>query len=263
MELADELFDLGDTALAKQSLLCNNAAMGTTKKELTPAKAAAIFISFTAYFYILLFTLLPFLKANSDLNPALYWFITGYFLFVPLLKFAVWRAWAEGNRGLRDILKALHVNPFTKQDWKYSILGLLLVLLLTAGIFGASRLLHTVLGWRMLSTTPWFMTMQPFTGPEKLLLLAWLPMFFFNIVGEELLWRGYIQSRLTGKLVWLLCSFLWLLFHIPFGPGVMLMALPALLIIPYVFAKTRNTLAGIFIHALFNGPAFIAIALGL
>ena len=41
------------------------------------------------------------------------------------------------------------------------------------------------------------------------------------------------------------------------------MALPALLIIPYIFDKTRNTLTGIFIHALFNGPAFIAIALGL
>jgi len=237
--------------------------MGMTKKELAPAKAATIFISFTAYFYMLLFTLLPLLKANFALNPALYWFITGYFLFVPLLMFAVWRARAEGNLGLRAILKALHVKPFTTLDWKYSIFGLLLVLFLTGGIFGVSWLLHSVLGWRMLSTTPWFMTMRPFAGAEQLLLLVWLPMFFFNIVGEELLWRGYVQGRLPGKLAWLLCSLLWLLFHIPFGPGVMLMALPALLIIPYVFAKTRNTLTGIFIHALFNGPAFIAIALGL
>jgi membrane protease YdiL (CAAX protease family) len=237
--------------------------MGTTQKKLTPAKAAAIFVSFTAYFCILLFTLLPFLKANFDLNPALYWFITGYFLFVPLLLFAVCRAWAEGNRGPGWILQALHVKPFTRQDWKYSILGLLLVLFLTGAILAASSLLHRVLGWKMLSTTPWFMTMRPFAGPEQQLLLAWLPMFFFNIAGEELLWRGYVQSRLPGKFAWLLCSALWLLFHIPFGPGVMLMALPALLIIPYVFDKTRNTLTGIFIHALFNGPAFIAIALGL
>ena len=237
--------------------------MGTAKKELTPVKAAVIFILFTVYFYILLFTLLPFLKANFILNPALYWFITGYFLFVPLLLFAVGRAWTEGNRGLGKILKALQVRPFTKSDWKYSIIGLLLILLLTGAIFGASALLHRMLGWKMLSTTPWFMTMRPFAGTERLLLLAWLLMFFFNIVGEELLWRGYVQSRLPGKLAWLLCSFLWLLFHIPFGPGVMLMALPALLIIPYVFDKTRNTLTGIFIHALFNGPAFIAIALGL
>ena len=106
--------------------------MGASKKELTPAKAAAIFISFTAYFYVLLFTLLPFLKAKFDLNPALYWFITGYFLFVPLLKFAAWRAWAEGNRGPREIMQALHLKPFTSQDWKYSILGLLLVLMLAA-----------------------------------------------------------------------------------------------------------------------------------
>jgi membrane protease YdiL (CAAX protease family) len=236
--------------------------MGTEKKELTPLKGAAIFLFFTAYFYFLLFTLLPFLKANFKLNPALYWFITGYFLFSPLLIFAVWRAWNEGNRGLREILKALQVKAFTTLDWKYSIFGLLLVLLVTGGIFGASWLLHRVLGWNMLSTTPWFMTMRPFSGSERLLLLVWLPMFFFNIVGEELLWRGYVQSRLPGKLAWLLCSFLWLLFHIPFGPGVMLMALPALLVIPFVFNRTRNTTTGIFIHALFNGPAFIAIALG-
>jgi membrane protease YdiL (CAAX protease family) len=237
--------------------------MGAAKKELTPVKATAIFISFTAYFYVLLFTLLPFLKATFDLHPALYWFITGCFLFVPLLKFAIWRAWAEGNRSMKEILQALHVRPFTKLDWKTSFLGLLLVLILTGGIFGTAQLLHRVFGWKMLSTTPWFMTMRPFVGSEQLLLLAWLPMFFFNIAGEELLWRGYIQSRLPGKRAWLLCSLLWLLFHIPIGPGVMLMALPALLVIPYVFARTRNTLTGIFIHALFNGPAFIAIALGI
>jgi membrane protease YdiL (CAAX protease family) len=235
----------------------------TAVREIGPAHAAAIFVSFTAYFYVLLFTLLPFLKANFFLNPALYWFITGYFLFVPLLKFAVWRAWAEGNRGMKAILDALNVRPFTKRDWKYSIFGLLLVLFLTGVIFGASLLLNRILGWRMLSTTPWFMEMRPFAGAEKLLLLAWLPMFFFNIVGEELLWRGYVQGRLRGRFAWPLCSALWLIFHLPFGSGVMLLALPALLVIPHAFHRTRNTLVGIFIHGLYNGPVFVAIALGL
>ncbi len=235
----------------------------TAVREMGPAHAAAIFVSFTAYFYVLLFTLRPFLKANFTWHPALYWFVTGCFLFAPLLKFALWCAWAEGNRGTKEILAALHVKPFTKRDWKYSIVGLLLVLLLTGTIFEASRLLSRHCSWRMFSTTPWFMEMRPLAGAEKLLLLAWLPMFFFNIVGEELLWRGYVQSRLRGRLAWLLCAALWLIFHIPFGSGVMLMALPALLIIPYAFHRTHNTLVGIFIHGLYNGPAFMAIVLGL
>lgn len=104
--------------------------------------------------------------------------------------------------------------------------------------------------------------MNPFQGTEKLLLLVWLPMFFFNIAGEEILWRGYIQTRLKGKYNWLLCSLLWLLFHLPFGLDLMIVLVPVVILIPYAFYKTQNTLVGIFIHGIFNGPMFIAVALG-
>jgi len=236
--------------------------MRENQKVVTPIEAALTFALFTAYFYLLLFTLLPLLKANIVLHPALYWFVTGYFLFVPLLIYAARRVGSEGNRGPRQIMAALGIKPFSKRDWKYSIAGLLLGLLLTGMIFAVSLLLSRHLGWRPLSTTPWFMEMRPFAGVEKLLLLVWLPMFFFNIAGEELLWRGYIQSRLSGRHAWPLCSALWLLFHLPFGPGLMIMLLPVIIIIPYAFHKTRNTLVGIFIHGMFNGPMFVAIAMG-
>jgi len=88
-------------------------------------------------------------------------------------------------------------------------------------------------------------------------------MFFFNIVGEEILWRGYIQARLQGKYSWLLCSFLWLLFHLPFGIDLMIMLIPVITIIPYIFYKTKNTLVGILIHGVYNGPLFVLVALGL
>jgi len=233
------------------------------EKEIAPLKAAMIFIAFTAYFFLLLFTLLPFLKSNFSVNPALYWFITGYFLFIPLFVFALIMVKVEGSKGIKQIMPALNIRPFTKKDLRYSIIGLVLVFIFTGVVFGASFLLKKYFGVGMLTTTPWFMEMRPFHGAEKLLLLVWLPMFFFNIVGEEILWRGYIQSRLHGKYSWLFCSILWLLFHLPFGLDLMLMALPALIIIPYVFHKTQNTLVGIFIHGIYNGPIFVAIALGL
>ena len=237
--------------------------MPMIEKKITSFKAASIFLAFTLYFYLLLFTLLPFLKSHFSLNPALYWFVTGYFLFIPLFVAALAMVKAEGTRGFGQILAALHIKPFAKKDWRYSVSGLLLVFALTGLIFGFSFLLNKFLGVGMLHTTPWFMEMRPFQGGEKLLLLVWLPMFFFNIVGEEILWRGYIQSRLHGKYSWLLCSLLWLLFHLPFGADLMIMALPALIIIPYVFHKTQNTMTGIFIHGIYNGPIFVAIALGL
>ena len=176
-----------------------------TDKKISLLKAMAIFIGFTAYFYILLFTLLPFLKTNFSINPALYWFITGYFLFIPLFVFSIAATKKEGNKEIKNILHALNIKKFSRNDWIYSIVGLLLVFLFTGIIFGISSVLNKYWGIRMLSTTPWFMEMHPFQGTERLLLLVWLPMFFFNIVGEEILWRGYIQTRLEVKNAWLIC----------------------------------------------------------
>jgi len=169
----------------------------------------------------------------------------------------------EGNKGIRQVTLALNLKPFSKKDWQYSIIGLLLVFAFTGLIFGASFLLNKYFGMRSLSTTPWFMEMHPLQGYEKMLLLIWFPMFFFNIVGEELLWRGYIQSKLQGKYSWLFCSLLWLMFHLPFGLDLMIILIPVIIIIPYAFYKTKNTYVGIFIHGIYNGPIFVAVALGL
>ncbi len=240
----------------------NQANAAIPPGEVSRTKTAAVFVLFATYFYLLLITLRPFLMVHFTLNPALYWFITGYFLFIPLLMFAIWGATVEGNRGLAEILSALHVRRMTKKDWRYALGGLLLTLVLSGLIFAAALLLNRRFGLPMLSTTPWFMVMRPFRGWEKLLLLAWLPMFFFNIAGEELLWRGYLQSRLRGRGAWPLCSALWLVFHLPFGPGLMILLVPVIVIIPYCFQRTGNTLVGVFIHGMFNGPMFVAIALG-
>lgn len=241
--------------------MINEADM--VKSPISPTRAVIIFVIATVYFYLLLFTLLPFLKTSFSVNPAVYWFVTGYFLFIPLFAGALIMAGAEGNRGIRQLMPALSIRPFTAGEWAYSIIGLVIVFVSSGLAFWLSSSLSDHLGLGPLRTTPWFMEMEPFHGGEMLLLLVWLPMFFFNIVGEELLWRGYIQSRLEGRHAWLLCSLLWLIFHLPFGRGVMILALPAVVIISFIFHKTHNTLVGIFIHGLFNGPIFVAIALGI
>jgi membrane protease YdiL (CAAX protease family) len=232
-------------------------------KKLSKVKAIAIFIGFTSYFFILLFTLLPFLKNNFIINPALYWFITGYFLFIPLFIFSILATKQEGNKEVKAILQALSIKRFTKTDLIYSIVGLLLVFICTGIIFAVSFLLNKYFGIKLLSTTPWFMEMHPFQGTDKFLLLVWLPMFFFNIVGEEMLWRGYIQTRLNGKYSWLFCALFWMIFHLPFGIDLMIMLIPVIIIVPYIFAKTNNTVTGIFIHGIYNGPLFVMVALGL
>ena len=231
--------------------------------RITKLEASLIFVAFTAYFFILLYTLFPFLKSTFSVNSALYWFVTGYFLFVPILCFAIIMVKREENKGMKEILLALNIKPFTQKDWIYAVAGLLFVFVFTGIILGVSFLLNKYMGIRPLSTTPWFMEMKPFQGNEKLLLLIWLPMFCFNIIGEEVLWRGYIQARLPGKHLWLLCSGLWLIFHAPFGIDLIVLLIPIFIVVPYVFSKTKNTLVGIFIHGIYNGPLFVAVALGL
>ncbi len=237
--------------------------MNFSFQAITKSRAASLFILGTAYFYGLLYGLLPLIKSHFLLNSAVYWFITGYALFIPLLGSAVALTMREGNRSFDSLLSSLSLRRMSPRDWRYALLATLAVFVLSGIIFGASMVLNTQFGIRPLETTPWFISMSPFEGQDKLLLLIWLPMFAFNILGEELLWRGYIQTRLPGENSWIFCSFLWLLFHLPFGTDLIIMLLPILFIVPYVFHKTRNTLVGVFIHAVYNGPLFILVALGL
>ena len=234
-----------------------------SKRTISSNKAIAIFMGYTAYFYLLLLTLFPYLKLNYSAHPAVYWFITAYCLFIPLFLHALVAVSYEGNRTWKGIQAALNIKPLTGRDWRYALGGLGLTFLFSGIIFGVSFLLNHFFDLPMLNTTPWFMEMKPFQGWEKLLLLVWLPMFFFNIVGEEILWRGYIQNRLKGRYSWLLCSLLWLIFHLPFGIDLLIMLVPIILILPYSFYKTRNTTVGIFMHGIYNGPIFVAIALGI
>jgi membrane protease YdiL (CAAX protease family) len=233
------------------------------QRSITPASAVLIFGAATVYFLLLLYTLYPYLQSSLAVHPAVHWFITGYFLFIPIFVFPIVMSKREGHYTPKDIFRSLNIRSFTGRDIAYAISGTLFIFILSGMIFGGSLWLHSGFGIRPMNTTAWFIEMSPFTGQEKLYLLVWLPMFFFNIIGEELLWRGYIQSRLNGRYAWLLCSALWMIFHIPFGIDLMILLFPIIIIIPYVFDKTKNTLVTIFIHAVYNGPIFIALALGL
>ena len=233
------------------------------QKQISRTKATAIFVLSTIYFFILLFTLLPLIKSNFIFNPALYWFITGYFLFIPLFIMSILFVKSEGAKNFKEIFNALNIKPMIKNDWKYSILITSIVFAASGIIYGVSLFLNKYYGISPINTIPWFMTFNPFEGSDKFLLLVWLPMFTFNILGEELLWRGYIQSRLSGKYSWILCSFLWLIFHIPFGLDLIIMLIPIIILLPYSFYKTQNTSVGIFIHSVYNGPIFVLLALGV
>jgi membrane protease YdiL (CAAX protease family) len=82
-------------------------------------------------------------------------------------------------------------------------------------------------------------------------------MFIFNILGEELWWRGYIlprQELAFGARAWIVNGTLWALFHFFYHTtlGVLVSYLPTTLAIAYVAQRTRNTWPGIIGHMVSN-----------
>ena len=78
-----------------------------------------------------------------------------------------------------------------------------------------------------------------------------LVMFFFNIFGEELWWRGYILPRQElehGRWTWLIHGLLWLLWHVVFYPWQIFALLPICLVLPYIAQRRQNTWVAIVIH---------------
>jgi membrane protease YdiL (CAAX protease family) len=96
--------------------------------------------------------------------------------------------------------------------------------------------------------------------------LGWIPLFVCNIVGEELLWRGYMlprQGLVFGKWAWLVNAILWLLYHWSINLPTMVLILPTTLIVPWIVQRRQNTWVGILIHGIFNAMGFILTVTGL
>lgn len=233
----------------------------TLYKSILLFSVPSVFFCFTAYIII------PYLNKKIGIHPALSWFYGGYMIFVPLFTLALILYRTENREmTIKQILERFRIKGLSKTDWKWTIISAVLILLMTGCIMLLSKFLSYKLGIPELKTTPPFMKFQALIGYEKLYLFIWLPMFFFNIVGEEILWRGYILPRQElqhGKYSWIINSFLWLEFHLCFGVDLLITLLPILFIIPFVAYNTKNTTIGIITHALLNGPMFILVSLGV
>lgn len=167
----------------------------------------------------------------------------------------------RGQIHKRTFVERLRFRPMSRRDWRYSLLALVVIGLLTSGIMIAMQVLFSDF-----NHTPSFMTLDPLSPGRYWLLLAWFPYWLLNIGGEEFFWRGVLlprQEKTFEDKTWILHGTGWAIFHIAFGWQLLVMLLPLLYIEPYVVQKTQNTWTGVFLHGVINGPSFIAIALGI
>jgi membrane protease YdiL (CAAX protease family) len=107
--------------------------------------------------------------------------------------------------------------------------------------------------------------LRPLVGCELFFILFMFVSFFFNYVGEEILWRGYlypIQEEVLGRLTWVLNGILHAVFHLYMGWSVLAFT-PIFFAIALVYKKTRNVSVVIVMHLLLGAPTDFLLALGV
>ncbi|NIM50866.1 MAG: CPBP family intramembrane metalloprotease [Gemmatimonadales bacterium] len=206
---------------------------------------------------------IPWLHRATGLELVLCWFLAGGIgVFLPLLV-AAWAILRREHRAPGESLwrDRLRFRRMTGPEWAWSLGGLLVVGAMSMGLLlGMRHLLGTA------ALVPSFLEVRPLAGVRLWILAAWVPFWFLNIMGEEILWRGTMlprQERSFGQWAWLVHAVGWGVFHTAFGPVLLVTVVPALLVLPYLVQRRQNTWVGVVIHSGLNGPAFIAIALGL
>ena len=89
--------------------------------------------------------------------------------------------------------------------------------------------------------------------------------YFFNVMGEELWWRGSIfprQELTHGGRTWLVHGVLWAGFHL-FSPYNALMVLPGALWLSWIVQREKNTWIFVIAHAALNALAMVRIVKGI
>lgn len=195
-------------------------------------------------------------------TPQTAWFLAGSLVFVPLLAASLIAAWASVRTpSLARILEHLRVRPMTSADWRLAGFALIFIGSATAVLYAVNANL-----WPRLPPHPPFLTATALEPGQYYILLLWLPFFAVNIVGEELWWRGFIiprQEPVFGGATWIVQGVLHTGFHASFGLGLVFILLPTVFALPWAVQRSKNTSVGIVVHGGINGPAFLAISLGL
>ena len=207
--------------------------------------------------------LIPYIVETTGLETIVVWFlVSAFLLFLPMVLLSQFIINSEGLSFSVDVWKTrLRFKKMNKDDWTWTIIGIIAI---GFSSFIITKILFMVFG--EINFHPPFMFFEPLTTGRFWILAIWFPCWLLNIMGEEILWRGVLlprQESSFGRFTWLINGLLWGIFHIGFGLQLLITLIPILFILPYIVQKRNNTWIGVIIHAAVNGPAFIAIALGL
>lgn len=247
-----------------------NYAMNTNKPSVPPLPlwgSAVLFGIPTLLMWVATRHVIPLLQEHLAGPSILCWFIAGGAVFLCLFAGAFIAFWIEKRRvSLAGFAQRFRLRPIRRADLLWSLAVLVICELLSAIISAVwvwASNVFTFLGKPNLS--PPFMEVEPLTGETLWVLAAWLPLFFFNIAGEELWWRGYMlprQEQSHGGAAWMVHGLGLAVFHLPLGLHLTIIASPVLFGLPLVVQRRRNLWTGFIVHGIFNMGGFLAVACG-
>jgi membrane protease YdiL (CAAX protease family) len=222
-----------------------------------------VFGSAALLLYLETHFLIPALSRYTGIEPVLFWFIVaGLGLFLPLLLVAFLILKSEGVSCGQGVWNSrMRFRKWKTADGLWTLAGVIGIGILSLGIM---KTLEAYFG--TVRHQPSFMYFEPLTPDRYWILMVWALYWPLNIMGEEILWRGVILPRQEvtfGHYAWFINGCFWSIFHIAFGWQLFLTMLPILFILPFIVQKTENSWTGVIIHAIINGPSFIAISFGL
>jgi len=234
---------------------------GLAIKPLRPLELLWLFGTPTVLNSVACWVAIPALDASGRLPIEISYFLSvGLLALVPMFFAGFFLSRRESaSRLMRDVFARMRILPLRSADWIWTVAAFVG---LSAASFLIAKILMPVFG---LDATPFFFKNMPLDPSHRWILAVWPAFFFFNILGEEFLWRGYIQPRqelLTGRWTWLVHGLLWAVWHIPMGLDLIVESLPIFFILPGIVQFRRNTSIAIVVHAVFGAFGFLALALG-
>ena len=233
-------------------------------KPLGLLSSLSIYLFAALLLFVVTHYAIPFLTQTTGQESIFFLFVAGGLgVFVPLILIgiAILKRERVSSLSVHLFTRRLRFRPMTKRDWLYCLYGFVGIMVTTSILLVAVEQI-----WGSMNPTPSFLSFEPLSEGRYWLLGVWVVFWLLNIGGEEFLWRGVMfprQEIVFGKWTWLVHGSGWALFHLAFWFQPFIMLLPLIYIQSYVVQKTKNSWTGVILHGGINGPAFIAISLGL
>jgi membrane protease YdiL (CAAX protease family) len=204
---------------------------------------------------------IPWLDAQKIFPIEVTYFISvGLLVLVPMFFGAIYlSSWELKSHDLKDILERFRIKKLSKTDLLWTVSGFIVL------SFASFLIAKIILPKFQVDANPFFFQNMPLNDDYFWIIYVWSLFFFFNIFGEEFLWRGYIQPRqelLNKKYTWSVHGLLWAVWHLPMGLDLIYSAFPIFFILPAVVQFRKNTTIAIIIHFVFGAFGFLALAFG-